>query len=254
MSIHVQRVAHRGGSYLAPENTLAAFRNALTLPVDAIELDVHMSRDGHAIVFHDNTVEKRTNGQGNILDLDFAYLRSLNAAAHFPGGWPQPEQIPTLREVLDLARGHVQVYIEIKASKRDKVYGRYPGIAETVVQEVRDAGMLGQVLIMSFDWMILPLIKSLEPALQTGALVSEEGWNVGNDQAVTILIDQVRALGCNWINLDCELFTPEMPVIAHEHDFKLGLWTVNTSAAMRRFTAAGVDSLTSDRPDLFACL
>src|SRR6266404_1524223 len=114
MNHSIQRVAHRGGSHLAPENTLAAFRNALTLQVDAIELDVHMSRDGHAIVFHDYTVEGRTDGQGNILDLDFAYLRSLNAAAHFPGGWPQPEQIPTLSEVLHLAKGRVQIYIEIK--------------------------------------------------------------------------------------------------------------------------------------------
>ncbi|HET7640655.1 MAG TPA: glycerophosphodiester phosphodiesterase family protein, partial [Ktedonobacteraceae bacterium] len=63
MSTHLQRVAHRGGSYLAPENTLAAFRNALTLSVDAIELDVHMSCDGQAIVFHDYTVGKRTDGQ-----------------------------------------------------------------------------------------------------------------------------------------------------------------------------------------------
>src|SRR5437763_2076423 len=147
MSNHIQRVAHRGGSELAPENTLAAFRNALTLPIDAIELDVHMSRDGHAIVFHDPTVDKQTNGTGNILDLDFAYLRSLNAAAHFPGGWPEPQQIPTLREVLDLAKGHVQVYIEIKPSKRNGAYGHYPNIAETVIEEVRHAGTLGQAMI-----------------------------------------------------------------------------------------------------------
>src|SRR5947209_817217 len=120
MTNHPQWVAHRGGSYLAPQNTLTAFCNALTLPIDAIELDVHMSHDGHAIVFHDYTIEKRTDGAGNILDLDFAYLRSLNAAAHFPGGWPEPQQIPTLREVLDLVKGHVQVHIEIKRNKRDK--------------------------------------------------------------------------------------------------------------------------------------
>src|SRR6058998_2099079 len=136
MSNHIQRVAHRGGSHLAPENTLAAFRNALTLPIDAIELDVHMSRDGHAIVFHDYTIDKRTNGTGNILDLDFAYLRSLNTAAHFPGGWPEPQQIPTLREVLDLARGHVQVYIEIKPSRGEKVFNSYAKIGETVLEEV----------------------------------------------------------------------------------------------------------------------
>src|SRR5947199_4016226 len=107
MSNHIQRVAHRGGSHLAPENTLVAFCNALTLPLDAIELDVHMSRDGHAIVFHDYTVDKRTSGTGNILDLDFAYLHSVKAAAHFPRGWPEPLQIPTLREVLDIAIRHI---------------------------------------------------------------------------------------------------------------------------------------------------
>ena len=254
MSNHVQRVAHRGGAHLAPEDTLAAFRNALTLPIDAIELDVHMSRDGHAIVFHDSTVDKRTNGTGNILDLDFDYLRSLNAAAHFPGGWPQPQQIPTLREVLDLAKGHVQAYIEIKPSKLNGTYGHYPNIAETVLEEVRRAGMLDQVLIISFDWSTLPLIKSLEPALQTGALVSRDVWDAHARDALDTLIGQATALGCNWINMKRDLFTPAMPAVAHNHSFKLGIWTVNTLCAMRRLAASGVDSLTSDRPDLFANL
>src|SRR2546429_5493756 len=80
MASTLQRIAHRGGAHLAPENTLAAFRNALTLPVDTIEMDVQMSRDGYPIVFHDNTIERLTDGEGNILDLDFATLRSLNAS------------------------------------------------------------------------------------------------------------------------------------------------------------------------------
>ena len=252
MTSHFQRVAHRGGSHLAPENTLVAFRNALTLPIDAIELDVHMSRDGRAIVFHDYTVEKRTNGEGNILDLDFSYLRSLNAAAHFPGGWPQPQQIPALSEVLDLARARVQVYIEIKPSKRDGVYGRYPHIVETVVSEVRAAGMLNQVFIISFDWYVLPLIKSLEPKLQTGILVSTDVWAPHAEHAVETLVGQARELGASWINMDRDLFTDDILRVVHEHGFKLGLWTVNTLDELRRFAAAGVDSLTTDRPDLFA--
>jgi len=251
MGNHVQRVAHRGGSHLAPENTLAAFRNALTFPIDAIELDVHMSRDGHTVVFHDYTVEGRTNGEGNLLDLDFAYLRSLNAAAHFPGGWPEPQQIPTLREVLDLAKGKVQVYIEIKPSKRDGVYGHYPDIVESVIDQVNYASMLDQVLIISFDWLILPRVKSLEPALQTGALISKDSWESGD---LEILVEQVTALGCNWINMDCDLFTKDMPAFAHKHGLKLGLWTVNTTDELRHYAAAGVDSLTSDRPDLFSAI
>jgi glycerophosphoryl diester phosphodiesterase len=252
---HVQRVAHRGGSKLAPENTLAAFHNALKFPIDAIELDVHMSRDGHAIVFHDYTVDKLTNGQGNILDLDFAYLRSLNAAAHFPGGWPEPQQIPTLREVLDVAKeGRVRAYIEIKPSKRSQHYGRYPNIAETVVQEVRDAGMLDQVLLMSFDWFTLPVIKSLESTIQTGALISSDVWDAADADALGTLVGHATALGCDWINMDYDLFTPRMPSVVHDHGFKLGVWIVNTLDAMRRMVDVGVDSLTSDRPDLFASL
>ncbi len=251
MAARFQRVAHRGGSHLAPENTLAAFRTALTFSVDAIELDVQMTKDGHAIVFHDNTVEKLTDGEGNILDLDLAYLRSLNAAAHFAGGWPEPQHIPALREVLDLARARTFVYIEIKASKRDGVHGRYPNIVEAIVKDVRAAGMLRNVLIMSFDLFLLPHVKSLEPSLQTGAIISKDSWKPEDESTFETLVQQVASLGVSWINMDCDLLTPDMATIAHVHNFKLGTWTANTFEEIRRLAALEVDSITSDRPDLF---
>lgn len=250
----VQRVAHRGGSALAPENTMAAFRHALTLPIDAIELDVHMSRDGQSVVIHDNTVERLTDGTGNIIDLDFAYLRGLNAAAHFAGGWPEKQQIPTLREVLELAQGRVQVYIELKTSKRGKQSGRYPHIVQTVVNEVRSQHMLADVLIMSFDWALLPSVKALEATVQTGALISRDEWESSKPKALDLLLEHIAALGCNWINMDKQLFRPRMPELIHAHGFKLGLWTVNNWLEMQRFASTGVDSITSDRPDLFAKL
>ena len=252
MAIHVQRVAHRGGSCLAPENTLAAFRNALTLPIDAVELDVQMSRDGQLIVFHDNTVERLTDGEGNILDLDFATLRSLNAATHFSGDWPEVEYIPTLSEVLTLMKERARVYIEIKTSRRDGVYGRYPRIAEAVLRDVRIARMLNRVLVISFDWPMLLHIKSMEPRLQTGGNVSKDVWNPDAEDALATLLKQMRKFGCSWVNMDSRLFTEEMPTRVHEQGLKLGLWTVNTLEDMRRFAAAHVDALTSDRPDLFA--
>jgi glycerophosphoryl diester phosphodiesterase len=247
----LQKVAHRGGSHLAPENTLAAFRHALTLHIDTIELDVQMSCDGHAIIFHDHTVERLTDGQGNILDLDFAYLRSLNAAAHFPGGWSQPECIPTLREVLDLAKGHVKVQIELKYSQRDVIYGRYAYLAETVVAEVQAAHMLDQVLIISFDWDMLALIKSLEPALETGAIVAKQWWLAQTEDALDVLCERAERLGCAWLNIDANLFSPDMPDRIHRRGLQLGLWTVNRLEELHRLAHAGVDALTSDRPDLF---
>ena len=252
MAIHIQRVAHRGGSHLAPENTLAAFRNALTLSVDAVELDVQMSRDGQLIVFHDTTVERLTDGTGNILDLDFAMLRDLNAAAHFPGNWPESERIPTLSEVLALMRDRARIYIEIKTSERDGVYGRYPRIAEAVLHDLRQAHMLNRVLIISFDWPMLLHIKSLEPRLQTGANVSKDFWDPDAENAFTTLFKKMRKFGCSWVNMDSHLFTDEMPAKVHEQGMKLGLWTVNTLEDMRHFASTRVDALTTDRPDLFA--
>lgn len=247
-----QKVAHRGGAALAPENTMAAFRYALTLPVDAIELDVQMSSDGHIIVFHDETVERLTNGQGNILDLDLAYLRSLDAAACFPGGWPEPQRIPTLAEVLNLVRkSQIQVYIEIKLSRRSGVYRRYPGIAEAVVRDVLAEDMLERVLVMSFDWVVLPQIKALAPGVQTGALVSEDVWNPRMATALSDLVARTQALKCSWINIDYDLFTPDMPDFFHTHGLQLGVWTVNDATSLRRLAEGGVDSLTTDRPDLF---
>lgn len=253
----LQRVAHRGGSHLAPENTLAAFRNALTLSVDAIELDVHMSHDGYPIVFHDNTVGRLTDSTGNILnilDLDFATLRSLNAAAHFANGWPQKQQIPTLSEVLDFAKGRVSVYIELKTSKRDGVEGQYPRIVEAVVEEIRAAGMLSRVLIMSFDWSLLPQVKALEPRIPTAIVVSRETWSDYDQSGLDKLAEQTHTLQAEWINMDYRLFTDELLHTLHAHNLKLGLWTVNTSDALQRFARAGVDALTSDRPDLFKTL
>jgi glycerophosphoryl diester phosphodiesterase len=254
MNQYIHRVAHRGGAQLAPENTFAAFLNALSLPIDAIELDVHMSRDGHVVVIHDNHVHKRTNGTGNLLDLDLAYLRRLDAAARHPGGWPEPQQIPTLSEVLELAKGRTQVYIEIKTSKRRRTYEPYPYIAEKVVELVHLAGMLDQVIVISFDWMTLPVIKSLEPTIETGMLVSTKVWDPRSKDGMQFLVEKAGEFGCEWINMDYKLFTTEMPQTIHNHGLKLGLWTVNAEVDMLHFAAAGVDSLTSDRPDLFSVL
>lgn len=254
MTARFERVAHRGGSQLAPENTLAAFRNALTLPVDAIELDVQMSRDGHLIVFHDNTVNRLTDGTGNVLDLDFVYLRSLNAAAHFAGGWPEPEQIPTLQEVLALVKDRVRVYIEIKRSQRDGSYGRYAHIAEAVVHDVQAAAVLDQVVTISFDWSVLAEVKSLEPAIETGMIVSRSVWNPDAERALDMMMEKARSLRCGWINLDLRLFTPAILAAVHQQGLKEGIWTVNTEQELRHLAAAGVDSLTTDRPDLFLAL
>src|SRR5437868_7957496 len=76
-------IGHRGGRALAPENTLAAFRNAIRLGADYVEIDVRATRDGHLVIMHDSTVDRTTNGSGAVRDLDFATIRSLDAGSKF---------------------------------------------------------------------------------------------------------------------------------------------------------------------------
>ena len=127
-------VAHRGGAAEAPENTLAAFRRALSLGVRWFELDVQMSRDGELVVIHDHTVDRTTNGTGEVGSLSLQDLRKLDS-----GSWFDPhyrgEPVPTLREMLELCASHgAGVLVEIKSPHL------YPGSEQKV------ATLLGEML------------------------------------------------------------------------------------------------------------
>ncbi|MBU4501284.1 MAG: glycerophosphodiester phosphodiesterase family protein, partial [Nanoarchaeota archaeon] len=102
----VLKIAHRGFSAIAPENSLEAFRNVVKLKVDMVEFDIHKTKDNHIVVIHDDNVERTTNGKGNINDLTLGEIRNL----HIKNGEP----IPTLEEVIAVLKNHCGMNIEIK--------------------------------------------------------------------------------------------------------------------------------------------
>src|SRR5438105_10602686 len=130
---------HRGNADEFPENTLASFGSAVELGVDLIECDVHRSEDGGLPVIHDHLLDRTTNGSGLVRDHTMAELKRFDA-----GSWKDPrfkgERIPSLDEVLTLARGKVGVAIEIKNLPLP-----YAGIEEALVQAVRNAAMINDV-------------------------------------------------------------------------------------------------------------
>lgn len=132
--------AHRGASIEFPENTLAAFRRAVELDVEGIELDVHVSADGHLIVMHDETVDRTTNGRGALADLTLDEIEQLDAG--------NGEKVPTLGEVLDLVGDKLHVDIEIKANDA----------GEAVLVELE--GRNTRWLISSFKWDVLKYVRS----------------------------------------------------------------------------------------------
>lgn len=242
-------VAHGGGAALAPENTLAAFENALQIGVDMVECDVHLSKDDELIVMHDFTVSRTTNGTGEIRDLTLAEIKKLNAAAKFPGGTLRvPAQaVPTLGELLDLVKGKAGIQIEIKTGAGS---ARYPGIERKVVDAVNARGMADQVIIISFDFPTLKEVMAIDPRLKTGALVNA-GWMSSRMLAAPerIIADAIDATGADYFMPSFGTVFPELVTAVHARGLKIGTWTVNTPQEMKRLANLGVDAITSDKPD-----
>src|SRR5262245_4706986 len=143
----VVAIAHRGGSALRPENTLVAFDHAVSLGVDGIECDVHLSRDGEAVVIHDSTLERTTNGAGAIGEFTADELARVDAGARFGAdkGFPYRGQdigVPTLRTVLNRYRD-LPLYVEIK--------GHQPEVADRALAEIRAAGADDRVIVAGFS-------------------------------------------------------------------------------------------------------
>lgn len=240
-------VAHRGGAGLAPENTLAAFTEGLTHQPDALELDVHMSRDGHLVVIHDPTLMRTANVSGAVEEYDLAELRTMNAAARHFGKSFGRQPIPTLDEVLQLASGHAGVQVEIKL-RADGT--RYPGMESAVVEALRSAGMTDQAVVISFDFPTLQSVQELEPTLHTGALIGTRYMESEGTAGPAAIAARIHALGVSHAGVDRRWLTPELLASFHELGLLVGVWTVNDAREMRRFVDMGVDFVTSDRPDI----
>ena len=214
---------HRGAAKLEPENTLLSIQKAIDLGVDQIEMDVHLTRDQHLVVLHDNTVDRTTNGEGPIADLTLAEAKQLDAG--------KGERIPTLQEVLDLVRGQVVLQIELKG----------PNTAEPVIQAVEQNGMENEVLLTSFVHERLREAHQLNPNLRLGAL-----WAAPPPDACEQAINMgAEAIHIQHLNIDSELVQK-----AHTHGLKIRAWNPDTVEEMQRVIDLGVDAIGSNRPDL----
>jgi glycerophosphoryl diester phosphodiesterase len=233
----LMRVGHRGAKGHAPENTLASFELAVKMGVQAVETDVHLSRDGELVCIHDHTVDRTTDGRGFVKDLTLAELKQLDA-----GGWYGPEfagqRILTLAELLAWAKPRVGVAIEIK---NGPIY--YPGIAAKTLTLLRDYEMLQQAILLSFDHFVLREAGVIEPAVATGLLY------VGR------LVDPVgaaRAAGASSLNPNWAFVTPDLVALAHEARLAVSPWCPNDLSTLRMLDRMGVDSVGTDYPDLLA--
>ncbi len=237
--------AHRGGALLWPENSLLAFRNAIALGVDFLELDVHLSRDGEVVVIHDPTLERTTTGTGAVRDLTAAEIKDLRLRDK--DGKTTDEKIPTLDEVVGLAApARPWLLLEIKVDARR---ARYSGIEEKVLGVLDRHGMAERTIIMAFEDETVRRVRQLRPGVIVGRLFSPRSLERMRS-TVEREVEALWKVGARFVGLHQELVTAEVVEQAGKGRLLLGVWTVNDADAMKRFVALGVGVLITDLPDV----
>lgn len=230
--------AHRGASAHAPENTLAAFELALEQKADAIELDVKLSADGHAVVIHDSTLDRTTGRHGRVKDLSLAELQSLDAGSFFSEKY-RGEQIPTLEQVFAAVGKRTLINVELTnyTTPRDQ-------LVEMVCMLVKKFGLQKSILFSSFFASNLSKARAYLPEVPRG-LLAFDGWlgawarsfgfNFGRYQALHPYLKDV---------------TPQQVQRVHRLNRRIHVWTVNAAEDMRRLFHWGVDAIFTDDPQL----
>jgi glycerophosphoryl diester phosphodiesterase len=226
-------IAHRGASGHAPENTLAAFKRAVALGASLIETDLHLSRDAHFVAIHDDTVNRTTNGQGQVHDLTLTDLRRLDAGSWF-GSEFTGERIPTLEEILEFSKKNdVVFYLELKPS------GAWGG-EHALISALRQSEEIARTVVISFDAGVIGALRKIEPTLMTGLLFDGQ-----MDQP----LERAVEVGARQLAIRGDLVTPALIAEARKRDLQVVCWTVNQPAHMRMLIEAGVDGIMSDYPD-----
>jgi glycerophosphoryl diester phosphodiesterase len=305
-------IAHRGGAGLRPENTLAAFRDAVARGCDGAELDVQLSRDGAVVVFHDYRLKpelcRGSDGRflekptPRIKDLSLAGLKTCDvgradpasayARAHPALVAADGERIPTLADVIAVAQTATKpftLFVELKTSFVDRDLSADPvALAEATVAVLRAANHLDRTVFVGFDWPALLHAMTLapatpcwfttlaqswfrpgtppaqddppsEPALQMlryWAATGTSPWAGGFDavnHGGSILRAIKAAGGAGWFPTFTDI-TPQAVAEARALGLKVGAWTVDDPADMRRLAALGLDAICTDRPDILAAL
>jgi glycerophosphoryl diester phosphodiesterase len=218
-------IAHRGASAERPENTLPAFRRALALDADGIELDVRLTRDGVPVVFHDASLRRLTGLAGRLADQTWAALRRLRVRGREP--------IPRLVDVLRLTRGLAVVQIEMKS-----------GPIAPVVHAIRSARAAEWVILASFKAGLVADTRDLAPAIPR-MLISE------GREAPAALVRHLAACGASGLSVNHEAIRSAAWVgHFHARGYAVWSWTVNDPAVARKLAGWGVNALLGDDPAL----
>lgn len=235
-------IAHRGAGKLAPENTLAAFREGARLGWRAFECDVKLASDGTPFLLHDATLDRTTNGQGAAGDLTWQHLSQLDA-----GSWHSRsfagEPMPTLAAIATyLRRNGFALDLEIKPTPgTDELTGRV--VADAVAALWADTSAAQKPVLSSFNPLALQAAQQAQPDLLRALLLDElwPGW-----------WDVAQQLGCAAVITNYVLMDKALIERLHQHGMRALVYTVNDEDIAKRLIAWGIDGVITDRVDGFS--
>jgi glycerophosphoryl diester phosphodiesterase len=243
--------AHRGGSLLWPENTMAAFRGAVEMGYEYLETDVHASRDGIIVTIHDATLDRTTDGSGSVSDRTLAEIKRCDAGYRFSldGGSTFPLRgqgltVPTLAEVAE-AFPNVRLNVDIKQKE--------PPIVDAMVALIDEHSLHDRILVASFqDEVVRAFRERAGGTVATSAAMGEARrfWLASRVGLAGLLATPYDALQVTPRYGRLTIVDGRFVRAAHRRGLDVHVWTVDDAGEMRQMLALGVDGLMSDRPDL----
>ena len=228
--------AHRGASYDAPENTLAAFQKAIEMGADGIELDVQMTRDGELVVIHDETINRTSNGKGYVKNHTLEELKQYDFSYGFE--LYKEEKIPTLREVYErLKPTQLTINVELKNG-----IIRYEGMEEKVLELGKSMRLEERIIYSSFNHESIQYIKILDSTVKTGILYADGWLNVA---------EYAEALGVEALHPAGYLLQNQVAINeAKAKGLALHPWTIDQEEDMKKLLEQGIDALITNKPDI----
>ncbi len=242
-------MAHRGGSGLWPENTMLAFRKAVALGVDALEIDIHSTADGVLVVSHDPDVDRVTNGKGRINDMTFAALQELDAGYWWTADqgktYPYRGQGITIPAVEELFQTFPEMWINVDIKQSQ------PAIVRPFADLIRRYNMSDKMMVGSFAGHTVAEFRRACPEVAAAASANEARLLFGLSVVGLEKLYRGRAQAMQLPEYEgrIHVITPRFVAAAHRVGTAVHVWTVDEEADMRRLIDLGVDGLMTDYPD-----
>jgi glycerophosphoryl diester phosphodiesterase len=224
----VEITGHRGTKVRAPENTLSAVRHAIAEGADFAEIDVQTTADGVVVLFHDDDFMRVASLNRRLRDINYSELKDIDV-----GSWFAPEfsseRIPTLQEVIDLARGRIKLNIELKYTWPD------PTLTEKVVNIIRQNSFSSDCVVSSLNFSAVTEVNQSFPELTIGFIVFTAAGDLSRMEADFLSISAAQA-------------TARLVRQLHRHGRAVHVWTVNDFSNVISMIERGVDNIITDHP------